>query len=481
MFSLARLDWRTYAAVVVVAISVVVAMVLYADSEGPPQKGGNGSPTKAPGMARLVFAVWGNEAEVDAFEEIVAAYNRESEVVDVHVEAWPDPNAMLADIRSGEVTPDLYLLPRDELAETLEADRNRPLLDLLDARGVAFGDEFPRDAISAFSAEDDLQCMPYAGSPMVIYYNTDLIDFERMAARELPVPPEDREYWTLEMFRAAAEFASRPRKESKGVYIEPTLQGLAPFVYAGGGEMFDDDDDPTSLALADGESADALRQTLEVLRDPTITLSNRQLRSQTALDYFKDGKLGMVAGFRDLTPTLRDVPGLAFDVMPMPELDDDATIGDLTGVCVAEGPQDRVEQSADFLVNLLSDEAVTTMAETGYVMPTKVDVNFSDAFLQPHLQPANARVFVNAIRSIVLPPLLEGWPELEAAVDPDLERLLTQPLLEDLEADLELIDEKSRAVLDPEDPDEPGETDDPGGPGETESPDPSDGETGDGG
>ena len=42
--------------------------------------------------------------------------------------------------------------------------------------------------------------------------------------------------------------------------------------------------------------------------------------------------------------------------MPMPELDDDATIGDLTGVCVAEGPQERVEQSADFLVNLLSDD-----------------------------------------------------------------------------------------------------------------------------
>ena len=80
----------------------------------------------------------------------------------------------------------------------------------------------------------------------------------------------------------------------------------------------------------------------------------------------------------------------------MPELDDDATIGDLTGVCVAEGPQERVEQSADFLVNLLSDDAVTTMADTGYLMPTKLDVSFSDAFLQPDLQPANARAFVSS-------------------------------------------------------------------------------------
>ena len=54
----------------------------------------------------------------------------------------------------------------------------------------------------------------------------------------------------------------------------------------------------------------------------------------------------------------------------------------------------------------------------------------------------------------MLPPLIDGWPDLEAAVDPDLERLLTQPLLEDLEAELELIDEKSRTVLDPEEPEE---------------------------
>ncbi len=460
MFSLARFDWRTFVAVVVVAVSVVVAMVLYSDGDGPTRNGSNGPTQPTSGMARLVFAVWGNETEVEAYRKIVANYNEQSVVVDVHVESWPDSASMLADIRTGEVTPDLYMLPRDELAETIEAERNRPLLDLLDARGVAFGDEFPRDALSAFTADDNLQCMPYTSSPMVIYFNTDLVDFERMDARDLPVPPEDREYWSLEMFRAAAVFASRPRKDSKGLYIEPTLRGLAPFIYAGGGNLFDEDVDPKSLALSDDDNVDSIRQTLEVLRDPTITLTDRQLRTQSALAHFEDGRLGMIAGFRDITPRLRDVPGLNFDVMPMPELDDDATIGDLTGVCVAEGPQERVEQSADFLVNLLSDDSVTTMASTGYLMPTKLDVSFSDAFLQPDLQPANARAFVSSLRSIVLPPLIAGWPELEAAVDPDLERLLNQPFLEDLEADLEAIDEKSQTVLDPEAPEETDEPSD---------------------
>ncbi|WP_188113438.1 extracellular solute-binding protein [Nocardioides humilatus] len=459
MFSLARFDWRTFAAVVVVAVSVVVAMVLYADSDGPARPEPKPPTKPSHGMARLVFAVFGNDEEIAAYRKVVDAYNTESKVVDVHIESWPDADAMLTDIRSGEVAPDLYLLPREDLGETMEAERNRPVLDLLDARGIAFGDEFSRDAISAFSANDTLQCMPYASSPMVIYYNTDLIDFDRMAARDLPVPPEDREYWTLDQFRAAAAFASRPRKDTKGVFIEPTIEGLAPFIYAGGGKLFDDDQDPTSLALSDADTADALRQTLEVLRDPTITPTNKQLAEKPALDWFEEGSLGMIAGYRDLTPELRAVEGLHFDVMPMPELDDDATVGDLTGVCVSEGPQERVEQSADFLVNLLSDEAVSAMAETGYLMPTKIDVSFSDAFLQPDLQPANARAFVDSTRSIVLPPLFDSWPLLEAAVDPDLERLLTQPRIDDLEAELEAIDEKSKPVLQPEEPtDEPTES-----------------------
>ena len=95
-----------------------------------------------------------------------------------------------------------------------------------------------------------------------------------------------------------------------------------------------------------------------MLRDPTLTLTNGQLPSSRRSEWFEDGQLGMIAGFRDLTPSCGTSPGLNFDVMPMPELDDDATVGDLTGLCVAEGPQERVEQSADFLVHLLSDESV---------------------------------------------------------------------------------------------------------------------------
>jgi multiple sugar transport system substrate-binding protein len=464
MASSGRLDRRTLVTVVVVAVAVVVGMLLISDDGKPVSQPTEPGKSQSHAMSRLVFAVWGSDEEVAAYERVVTDYNLTSTVVDVEVEAWPNPESMLAAIRTGAVEPDLYLLPRTELAESVEAERNRPLLDLLDARGISFGDDYPREAIAAFSANDDLQCLPYASSPMVIYYNTELIDFERMEERDLPVPSEEREFWSLDAFRAAAEFASRPRAGARGVYIEPSVEGLAPFVYSGGGDLFDDDDDPRALALSSDENAETLRQTLEVLRDPNITLTDRQLQRKPALDWFRQGKLGMIAGYRDLTPILRTTVGLEFDVMPMPQVDRDATVGDLVGLCVAEGPQERVEQSADVLVHLAGDEAVAEVAKTGYVMPTNVEVSFSDAFIQPGRAPSNARAFINATQSMELPPLIDSWPDLERAVAPQLRALLTSTVLDDLEADLAAIDESSRALLDPEQPEETDESDETDGP-----------------
>jgi multiple sugar transport system substrate-binding protein len=225
-----------------------------------------------------------------------------------------------------------------DLATLQEERLIQPVDVLLDERGVDFGDGYSRDALQAFSAEDRLQCMPYGISPMVIYYNTKLVDFDRIEARGLPVPAE-REAWTLDMFAAAAQIASRPGRRTHGFYIEPGLRTLAPFVYSGGGELFDDEDAPTSLALAEGDGPEALERALELLRRPQLTLSEQQVERRSPLEWFERGKLGMMAGYRRLVPELRQVHGLDFDVISMPILDSAATTGDITGLPVGRRRQ----------------------------------------------------------------------------------------------------------------------------------------------
>ena len=429
--------------------------------EGPtPSPSATGKPTEKP--RKVTFGAYGSEEEVAAFQSVVDSFNASSTTRQVTLQSWPDHESALADVLAGNA-PDAFLTSRIDLDQLVEAEALRPVSLLLDERGVDFGDRFSRDAVDAFAMDDELQCMAYSVSPMVIYYNTDLVDFDKMERRELDVPTANdegvRERWTVAEFGAAAEFASR-RGDRRGVWIDPTLEGLAPFIYSGGGQVFDDDEAPTSLAFSDDSTREALNQTLAILRNAALTPTNAQLARATPVQLFKRGELAMVAGFRNLVPELREAEDLDFDVMPMPVIEDRATVGDISGLCLS-ADSEVIGDAADFIAYAVSDAAIATVASTGYIVPANTSVAASDDFLAPDEEPANAAAFNSSIRYMVVPPFIDQREELVEAVTPLLERLVTAPGVLDLEETTEQIDQASRMVLSPEDEETESPTEDP--------------------
>lgn len=423
----------------------------------------SGQPATTEKPREVTFGAYGSEEEVAAFQSVVDSFNASSTTRKVTLQSWPDHESALADVLAGNA-PDAFLTSRIDLDQLVDAEALQPVSLLLDERGVDFGDRFSRDAVDAFAMDDELQCMAYSVSPMVIYYNTDLVDFDKMERREYDVPTADdegvRDRWTLAEFGAAARFASR-RGDRRGVWIDPTLQGLAPFIYSGDGQVFDDDEEPTSLAFSDDNTREALGETLAILRDPTLTPTNAQLARATPVQLFKRGELAMVAGFRNLVPEMREAEDLDFDVLPMPSIDSRATVGDISGLCLS-ADSEVTGDAADFIAYAVSDAAIATVASTGYIVPANTSVAASDDFLAPYDEPANAEVFNSSIRYMVVPPFIDQREELVEAVTPLLESLVTSPGVLDLETTTEQIDEVSRTILSPEEESEtPEPTEDP--------------------
>ncbi|PVG81759.1 hypothetical protein DDE18_17480 [Nocardioides gansuensis] len=439
------------------AATAALALGLTACSDAtptpPPQETTPPTTSQTPEVSHLTYGVYGSEAELEAAQRVVDSFNATARTRRVELVTWPDHETAVRAVLSGDA-PDVFMASRRDLRRLTDAGATQPVSLLLDERGVDFGDRFSRDAVDAFALDDELQCMAYSISPMVIYYNTELVDFEKMARRGLDVPttaedPTDPgERWTLEEFTNAARFATR-KGRVEGVYIEPTLSGLAPFIYSGGGHVFDDDNEPTSLAFSDEATREALDETLAVLRDPTLALGEDELAKATPLGLFKKGKLAMIAGFRDLVPELREVEDLSFDVISMPVLDRAATVGDIDGLCLS-AETEHVNDAADFMAYAVSDSAVETVTRTGYVVPANTEVAGSNVFREPGRMPYHAEVFTSSIRGMVVPPLLDDTAALEAAVHPYLVDLLTAPGVLDLEAATQVIDEESRTVLAPE-------------------------------
>lgn len=442
-------------------MGLALAVVGCTDGSGAPGSRPSTSSTPEP-VTHLTFGVYGPSPQTSAFRSTVDQWNGLTDGPDVRMRAWKTHQAFRRAIESGTELPDVFLTSRTDLRWLLDNKATQPVDELLDERGVDFGDGYSRDALQAFSAADRLQCMPYGVSPMVIYYNKALVNFTQMARRGLDAPGPDSTSWSFDQFSAAASFASRPGRGTKGVHIAATLPGLSPFIQSGGGSVFDDLADPTSLTFSSDDSKSALDATLQLLRNPQVTLDEDQLAEASPVRWFERGKLAMIAGYRSLVPQLRLVPDLDFDVMSMPALDGSSTVGDVSGLCLSRKAASTPD-AADFMVHELSLDSVTRVTRTGYLAPANLEVALSDTFLQPAREPQHSTVFNSAVRTMQLAPLVDTLPALDHAVRPELEQLVYGVGALDLDGVTQRIDETSRPILDPTYSESPGPSSSPSG------------------
>ncbi len=408
---------RSSVRVLAALVSLAVLAAGCASNDEPPQSKPSPSPT---GPSVITLAVYGPKPVRDAYAEIAAGYMLKHPNTKVKLRQYADHAAAMAAYQKSSAEgdpPDVFLMDHDDLDGLTESDSVRRVDDLLAAREVDFGDGYTRNGLEAFSVDAALQCMPQDVSPLVVYFNPRLIELDRIAEPGAK-PVDQQDGWSLEEFALAAQQPRRPGV--RGFYIAPDLEQIAPFVWSAGGDVVDDLEEPTTLTLSEGRSADAMEELLEPVRNPALTFSQRALRRKSALERFKAGKLGMILGYRSLTPELRAVPGLIFDVMPLPRLGRGSTIATMSGLCISAKSKET-ERAADLLTEIISDEGASTLAETGYVMPANLDVVNNDVFLQPGERPLHADVFAREVRDTQLlpstPDVATGEGDCRAAAD----------------------------------------------------------------
>ena len=442
-----RSSVRRGAAGVALLTALTAAVAGCTSSEQEPPKP-SPSPSATSTTDTLTLAVYGPRPVLRAYDAIAAAYTEAHPKTQVEVQGYATHAAAMAALRQAQAAgdpPDLFLVDRGDLG-ALEQDKAvRRVDDLLAERQVDFGDGYSRSGLEAFSSDAALQCMPTAVSPMVVYYNPRLVELDQI--REVGRTPVTQEGgWSLDDFATAA---LQPRAPGvRGLYVAPDLEQIAPFVLSGGGQVVDDTDQPTTLKLSDDSSAAALEKLLVLLRDPGRTFDQSALRRSSALQRFKAGKLGMMLGYRDLTPVLRAQPSLTFDVMPLPVVGSTETIGQMSGLCLSADSK-QTGAAADLLTAMISDKSASLLAATGYVMPANLDVVNDDVFLQTGQRPLHSDVFAREMRDVNLLPDVPRWPLVGRVAARQLTQLFYQPVIEPLQDRLAAIDAASVPVFDP--------------------------------
>ncbi len=367
------------------------------------------------------FMVFGDPAEVAAYESLVQSFRKEHPEIAVqfsYVAGQGDYQQRLVAAFSAGAPPDVMLVSYRRMAMFAAAGSLEPLGPYLARSALLREADFYAPSLAAFRWEGQLWCIPQNASSLVVYYNRTLFD-----AAGLPYPAPG---WTRDDFLRAARALTRDldgdgQVDQYGVGIDPSLMRLAPFVWQNGGEVVDDVARPTRLALDSPAALEALQWFVDLQVREGVVPDQVAEEAESSESRFLRGSLGMYLNSRRVVPTLRTITAFAWDVAPLPAGKQPAGILHSDGYCMAAGTADK--EAAWTLIEY-ANAAVgqQIVAATGRTVPSLRAVAESPAFLDPAQPPASSRVFLDVIPVARQLPLLPRWPAIEETANREIER-----------------------------------------------------------
>ncbi|MCB9128161.1 MAG: sugar ABC transporter substrate-binding protein [Ardenticatenales bacterium] len=380
----------------------------------------SGAANDTPSGDPISFAVFGDQAELSAFEAVVAAFEAEYPEIDIeiqHTASQSDYRQRLATSFSAGSPPDIFLLNYRRFGQFVSQDVLEPLGPYLDQSDLIAADDFLPPTLDSFMMNGQLWCIPQNLSSLVIYYNKDLFD-----AAGVPYPSND---WTWEQFLETAKALTLDTDgdgstDQYGVGIEASIFRLAPFVWQAGGEIVDDPANPTRLTLDTPEAQRAFKFYVALQTEHHVVPDRVAEQAEESEARFLNGTLAMYFNSRRGVPTYRTIESFAWDVAPLPQDVEKAGILHSDGYCLSSKAANK-EGAWRFIEFANSVEGQTIVAASGRTVPSLRRVAESDAFLDPTLPPANSRIFIEDTESIRRVPIMETWVGIEETAGKEIE------------------------------------------------------------
>jgi multiple sugar transport system substrate-binding protein len=365
---------------------------------------------KTSGKTELSFMMWGDPAELEVWNQIVADFQAANPDITVKVEVsdWDSYWTKLKTLLAAKTPPDMFAI---DAPLYLDYQSKGVLLNLqpyLDKNPGMLDGLYPQTLL-AYKTADGYFGLPRDFQTIVLFYNKDMFDKAGLA-----YPNAD---WTWDDLRAAAKKLTLIDAGGKTTQygfsfdmwdMEP---GWSEALWSYGGDILNADHTKTLI----GDPA--ARTAWQLLYD--MTFVDKSVPDSTASGQY--GGDTFLAGVSAMTPLGHwVVPGYAdaklnFDAAPMPK----GPAGRVTsvnsaGFVIAKGSKHPV-QAFEFLKFVLSQDGQTRLAELGFACPVLKAIAESPTFLQQKIA-INQQVFLDALQYAKIKPVFKGYDEWASAV-----------------------------------------------------------------
>ncbi len=364
--------------------------------------------------------VAGDPEELAAYREVVEAFHASRSDVRVRLEEFAERDELLARVGTSIATGapvDAFLLNYRYTGQLVATGAVEPLDDYLEGSNVFASEDFFEEPLEAFRFDGRQMCLPQNAASLVVYWNEDLF-----AEAGLDPPAAD---WTWDdMVEAASALTSDDDGDGTvdvyGLGVSPEILRLAPTIWSNGGDLVDDPERPTHLAVRSAEALGAIRSFLELRAVHGVTPPEEEAEAEPFESRFAAGRLGMLMESRKVVPGIRAAATFAWDVAPFPTLDEPATVLHSDGYCITSASAAK-DDAWRFIEFALGPEGQRITAEAGRTVPSLIEVARSATFLDPAEPPASSEVYLDHLEVARPVPTSPAWPRVEDAADSVLE------------------------------------------------------------
>ena len=368
----------------------------------------------------LSFMVFGDPAELAAYETLVDTFHQEHPDIRVqlrHIPAQGDYRRRLATDFSGGAPPDVMLLNYRRFALFADQGGLEPLGGYLDDSPLIAERDFFEPAIASFYYEGQLWCVPQNVSSLVVYYNKALFD-----AAGIPYPADE---WTRDDFVTIARALTVDedgdgRPEQYGAGIAANLFRLAPFIWQNGGQLVDDAAHPTRLMLDSPEALAAMQWLIDLQTKEGVVPDAAAEAVESSERRFLNGRLALYFNSRRGVPTYRTTAPFDWDVLPLPAGGIPSGILHSDGYCMAARTANKAA-AWTFIEFANSVQGQEIVAASGRTVPSLTAVANSSIFLDPAQPPANSRVYVDTVPQLGHVPIIKTWAIIEETTSNEIE------------------------------------------------------------
>lgn len=354
------------------------------------------SPLARPALAQsreMTFAVWGSDAEVAAYNAVIAKYQAANPGTTIRLDVMPFAQFyQQVDTRlAGRQAPDLFRVTYQQVGRYATGKAAVDLSPYLDANT---GEAFTPAVWSAVSVDGAPFALPHHTDTFALYYNADALD---QAGIALPTSMEDA--WTWGRF---IENAKLLKERQAGSYPfamswqNGAVHRWLVYLYQHGGQLLNDD--LSASAIQEPAGIETIRWTQSWFQDGLVPPSTSLKSSERIQNLFVNGTIPMMLNGNWQIPFVQaQASRFKWGVTYLPR--DKAMADDLGGTCVAVSRDAKDPAAAAAFLRFLTDEAnMRDFVNDAQFLPVRRSL--VDAGIDYKLRPDEMRVFVEMTKTI---------------------------------------------------------------------------------